>query len=196
VISDRKVEGRGSRVERRKSSRLSTLGARLKGIRLFLCDVDGVLTDGSVYIGGAREFKRFNIHDGLGLVLLRRAGIKTGWVSSRPSAATTLRARELKIDFLVQQKDQLSKAGAIEKILAREKMTWNEVCFVGDDVVDLGPLTKAGVGVAVANAVAEAKAAADLVTRAAGGGGAVREVAELILKAQGKWEPLIARHLK
>ncbi|MDE3066112.1 MAG: HAD hydrolase family protein [Verrucomicrobiota bacterium] len=172
------------------------LRARLARVKLFLCDVDGVLTDGTIFIGGAREFKRFNVHDGLGLVLLRRAGIKTGWVSSRPSAATALRARELKIHFLVQQKDSSSKAAAIEKILGRETIEWQEVCFVGDDVVDVGPLKRAGVAVAVANAVAEAKAAAHWVTRAAGGHGAVREVAELILKAQGKWRALIAHHRK
>ncbi|MGH7951336.1 MAG: KdsC family phosphatase [Limisphaerales bacterium] len=164
---------------------------RAARIKLFLCDVDGVLTDGSVFIGGAREIKRFNIHDGLGLVLLRRAGIKTGWISSRPSAATTLRARELKIDFLVQQKDQRSKAEAIESILRREKLDWNEVCFVGDDIVDLAPLERAGVGIAVGNAVAEVKAAADFVTRTEGGHGAIREVAEMILKAQGKWNSFV-----
>ena len=168
------------------------LHSRLAKIRLFLCDVDGVLTDGSIYIGGRREVKRFSIQDGLGLVLLRRAGIKVGWVSSRPSPATTLRARELKITFLVQQKDQLSKAGAIARILKREKLDWNDVCYMGDDIVDLAPLAKAGVGVAVANAVGEAKATADYVTRAAGGCGAVREVIEMILKAQGKWDAIIA----
>ncbi|MGH7979360.1 MAG: KdsC family phosphatase, partial [Limisphaerales bacterium] len=151
-----------------------------------------VLTDGAVFIGGSREFKRFNIHDGLGLVLLRRAGIKTAWVSSRPSAATTMRARELKITFLVQQKDDVSKAAAIAAILARQKLEWQHVCFVGDDIVDLGPLKKAGVGAAVADAVDEAKAAADYVTRAAGGHGAVRELVELILKAQGKWDLIVA----
>src|SRR5580692_7856874 len=162
--------------------------SRLANIKLFLCDVDGVLTEGSIFIGGRHEVKRFNIQDGLGLVLLRRAGIRIGWVSSRPSPATTLRARELKINFLVQQKDRLSKSGAIEKILSREKLAWGDVCYMGDDVVDLGPLKKAGVGVAVANAVNEAKAAADFVTRAAGGHGAVREVVEMILKAQDKWD--------
>jgi 3-deoxy-D-manno-octulosonate 8-phosphate phosphatase (KDO 8-P phosphatase) len=167
------------------------LHSRLAKIRLFLCDVDGVLTDGSVYIGGKQEVKRFNIQDGLGLVLLRRAGIKVGWVSSRPSPATTLRARELKITFLVQQKDRLGKTGAIETILRREKLGWDKVCYVGDDIVDLGPLKKAGVGVAVANAVSEARAAADFVTRTAGGGGAVREVVEMILKAQGKWDAIV-----
>jgi len=168
------------------------LRSRLANIKLFLCDVDGVLTDGSIYIGGEREVKRYSIQDGLGLVLLRRAGIKTGWVSSRPSQATTMRARELKITFLVQQKDRLSKAEAIEKILHREKLTWKDVSYMGDDIVDLGPLKKASVGVAVANAVAEAKAAADFVTHAGGGNGAVREVVEMILKAQGKWDAIVA----
>lgn len=168
------------------------LRSRLANVRLFICDVDGVLTDGSVYIGGADEIKRFNIHDGMGLVLLRRAGIKTAWVSSRPSPATTLRARELKITFLVQQKDSSSKAAAIEMILAREKLQWDNVCFVGDDIVDLGPLKRAGAGVAVADAVDEAKAAARFITQACGGGGAVREMAELILMAQGRWDSIVA----
>src|SRR5215469_12722531 len=118
------------------------LQTRLPNIKLFVCDVDGVLPDRAIFIGGSRESKRFNIHDGLGLVLLRRAGIKTAWVSSRPSPATTLRARELKITFLVQQKDQLSKSAAIESILAREKLEWDNVCYMGDDIVDLGPLKK------------------------------------------------------
>ena len=191
----KKVESRGSKVERKKSSRPSSLDARLKAVRLLLCDVDGVLTDGSVFIGAAGgEFKPFNIQDGLGLVLWRRAGLKTGWVSARPSAATELRARELKIDFLIQQKDRFSKVAAVEKLLAREKSSWDEVCFVGDDIVDLGPLQRAGVAVAVANAVREAKAAAHLVTRTAGGHGAVREVVELILKAQKKWNPFVAHY--
>jgi 3-deoxy-D-manno-octulosonate 8-phosphate phosphatase (KDO 8-P phosphatase) len=158
--------------------------------------VDGVLTDGSVFIGGEREFKRFNIRDGLGLVLARRAGLKVGWVSARPSAATKMRAKELKIDFLVQQGDKLSKTGAVEELLAREKISWDEVCFVGDDVVDLGPLARAGFGVAVADARPEAKSAAAFTTRAAGGRGAVREVIEMILQAQGKWEPVIAVYRK
>ena len=173
-----------------------SLASRLKRVKLLLCDVDGVLTDGSIFIGGAREFKRFNIQDGLGLVLFRRAGLKIGWISARPSAATKLRARELKIHFLVQQTDRWSKVAAVENLLAREKSSWDEVCFVGDDIVDLGPLQRAGVAVAVANAVREAKAAAHLVTRAAGGRGAVREVVEMILKAQGKWDSFLAHYAK
>lgn len=166
----------------------ASIQKRATKIKLFLCDVDGVLTDGSVFIGGEREFKRFNIRDGLGLVLARRAGLKIGWVSARPSPATKLRADELKIHFLVQQGDRESKTGAIETLLAKEKLNWNEVCFVGDDIVDLGPLTRAGLAVAVADGVAEAKAKAHFTTKAAGGRGAVREVIELILRAQGKWK--------
>ncbi|HEU6446984.1 MAG TPA: HAD hydrolase family protein [Verrucomicrobiae bacterium] len=168
--------------------------AKLRRIKLFLCDVDGVLTDGSIFIGGDKEFKRYNIRDGLGLVLLRRAGIKIGWVSARPSAATKLRADELKIHFLVQQNDCQSKSGAVETLLAQEKLSWNEVCFVGDDIVDLGPLKKAGFSVAVADGVDEAKAAADFITKHRGGHGAIREVVEMILKAQGKWDDFVKHY--
>ena len=168
--------------------------ARLKRIKLFLCDVDGVLTDGSIFIGGEREFKRFNIRDGLGMVLARRAGLKVGWISARPSLATKLRADELKIDFLVQQGDNVSKTAAIEHLLAQERLNWSEVCFVGDDILDLGPLTRAGFSVAVGDAVAEAKAAAHFTTKAVGGRGAVREVLELILQAQGKWQPFLKHY--
>src|ERR1035437_5503228 len=101
-----------------------SLATRLKRVKLFLCDVDGVLTDGSIFIGGAREFKRFNIRGGLCLVLARRAGLKVGWVSARPSLATKMRAKELKIDFLVQQGDHTSKTVAIENLLVRETLSW------------------------------------------------------------------------
>jgi len=167
-----------------------SLASRLKRVKILLCDVDGVLTDASVFIGGEREIKRFNIQDGLGLVLLRRCGIKVGWISSRPSSATKLRAVELKIDFLVQQK--ASKVAAAERLLARAGFAWPQVCYVGDDIVDLGVMRRAGVAVAVANAVPEARAAAHFVTRHAGGHGAVREVAEMILKAQNQWKQLVA----
>ena len=167
---------------------------RAARIKLFLCDVDGVLTDGSIFIGGEREFKRFNIRDGLGLVLARRAGLKVGWVSARPSAATKLRADELKIDFLVQQGDNASKTAAVEQLLAQEKLNWSEVCFVGDDIIDLGPLTRAGFAVAVGDAVPEAKAAAHFTTKNSGGRGAVREAVELILRAQEKWAQFLEKY--
>ena len=181
------VRGRSARRSRSKS-----LNAALKHIRLLLCDVDGVLTDASVFIGGRDEVKQFNIQDGLGLVNLRRQGLKVGWISSRPSPATTRRARELKIDFLRQEKG--SKVSAVESLLAQTGFRWDEVCYVGDDIVDLGSLKRAGVAVAVANGVAEARALADYVTQAGGGRGAVREVAELILKAQHKWARIVAEY--
>src|SRR5579862_2071627 len=136
------------------------LRARLQRVKIFLCDVDGVLTDGSVYLGGAREIKRFNIRDGLGLIFLRRVGLQVGWVSARPSPVTEARAAELGIDFLVQQGDKTGKTGAVEKLLHRTKLGWDAVCFVGDDVVDLGPLTRAGLAVAVADARPAVKTAA------------------------------------
>jgi len=170
------------------------LHARVRRVKLFLCDVDGVMTDGAVFIGGAREIKRFHIRDGLGLIFLRRAGLQVGWVSARPSPVTEARAAELGIDFLVQQGDRIGKTGAVEKLLRRTGLNWDAVCFVGDDVVDLGPLRRAGFAVAVADARPEVKTAADYVTRAPGGHGAIREVAEMILQAQGKWDSIIAHY--
>lgn len=167
------------------------LTARLRRVKLLLCDVDGVLTDGTVWVGAGFEAKGFNMQDGMGLAMLRRAGIKCGWISSRPSPATSQRAAELKVDFLHQ--DKTSKVAAIEAILATAGCDWAEVCYMGDDVVDLGPLRRAGVAVAVANAVPEAKRRAHCTTRAAGGAGAVREVVEMILKAQGQWQKLVAQ---
>jgi 3-deoxy-D-manno-octulosonate 8-phosphate phosphatase (KDO 8-P phosphatase) len=178
---------------RRPAPKLS-LSARLKRVKLFLCDVDGVLTDGTIFVGGEREFKRFSIRDGLGMVVARRAGLKVGWVSARPSQATRMRAEELKVDFLVQQGDNVSKTAAVEKLLAQEKLNWDDVVFVGDDIIDLGPLTRAGLAVAVGDGMAEPKAAAHYVTRAHGGQGAVREVIELILKAQGKWQGFVENY--
>jgi len=177
------------------SSKISRqLRARLRLIKLFLCDVDGVMTDGAVYLGGPREIKRFNIRDGLGLIFLRRAGFKVGWVSARPSPVTEARAAELGIDFLVQQGDRIGKTGAVEKLLRKTKLGWDAVCFVGDDVVDLGPLRRAGLAVAVADARPDVKAAAHYVTHAPGGHGAIREVVEMILLTQGKWDAIVAHY--
>jgi len=175
-----------------RESRSSTLTAALKRVRLLLCDVDGVLTDATVLVGEESEMKRFHIRDGLGLVALRRQGLKVGWISNRPSPATTRRAKELKIDFLKQEKG--SKVRVVESLLAKTGFRWDEVCYVGDDIVDLGVLNRAGVAVAVADAVAEARAAADYITSADGGHGAVREVVELILQAQNKWACILAEH--
>jgi 3-deoxy-D-manno-octulosonate 8-phosphate phosphatase (KDO 8-P phosphatase) len=167
--------------------------SRLRHVKLLLTDVDGVMTDGSVFITHEGEFKQFSIQDGLGLVLLRKCGVKVGWISARPSVITARRAEELKIDFLSQKTE--SKVVAAEEMLAAAQVNWEEVCFVGDDVVDLCLLRRVGLAVAVANAIDEVKAAAHYVTKAPGGHGAVREVVTMILKAQGKWAPLL-RHFE
>lgn len=169
-----------------------SLTDQLAGVKLFLCDVDGVLTDASVFVGPDCEFKRFNILDGLGQRMLQHGGIKVGWVSRRVSEATTRRAKELKVDYL-HQHDVSSKVIAVESILKETGFHWEDVCYVGDDIVDIGVLKRAGVAVAVANAVAEAKAVADYVTVQPGGHGAIREVVELILKAQNKWDALVEK---
>jgi 3-deoxy-D-manno-octulosonate 8-phosphate phosphatase (KDO 8-P phosphatase) len=168
------------------------LKAKLAKVRLFLCDVDGVLTDGMVLMGNGVESKRFNIVDGLGMRLLQHAGVKVGWVSRRPSSATTMRAHDLKIDHLLQIEG--SKVQAIEALLQETGHGWDEVCYVGDDIVDLGALTRAGVAVGVANAIEEVKAVADYVTLREGGHGAVREVIDMILKAQDRWTAVIEEH--
>jgi 3-deoxy-D-manno-octulosonate 8-phosphate phosphatase (KDO 8-P phosphatase) len=164
----------------------------LKRVKLFLCDVDGVLTDAGVFMGQGEETKRFNIRDGFGLRLLQRQGIKVGWISHRPSAATSRRAEDLKVDFLHQEPG--SKVEAVEAILKHNGIPWEEVCYMGDDIVDLGVLKRAGLAVTVGQGIAEAKALAHFVTKAAAGHGAVREVAEMILKAQDKWAPLVAEY--
>jgi 3-deoxy-D-manno-octulosonate 8-phosphate phosphatase (KDO 8-P phosphatase) len=170
----------------------SKLRCRLRQVKLFLCDVDGVLTDGSVWMGNGVETKRFNIRDGLGLKILQQQGIQVGWISRRPSSATRARAKDLKIDFLMQK--DAGKLASVESILKQTGLDWQELCFVGDDIVDTAVLRRAGVAVAVGDGVAEAKEAADFVTKAAGGRGAVREVVELILTAQGKWNRVVSEY--
>ncbi len=172
----------------------TTLARRLKLVGF---DVDGVLTDNGVYVGLVGdhpvEFKRFHIHDGLGVRMLRAAGLVVVWVSARRSDATDLRARELKVDEVVQDNKKLP---AFEALLARRGLAWGECAFVGDDLPDLPLLTRVGLPIAVANAVSEAKAAARVVTTLAGGQGAVREVAELILQARGEWQALVTTYFQ
>jgi 3-deoxy-D-manno-octulosonate 8-phosphate phosphatase (KDO 8-P phosphatase) len=174
-----------------KASTKADLTARLQRVKLFLCDVDGVLTDGRIFMGDGKEFKAFNIQDGLGMLILQRSGIKVGWVSNRPSPVSQQRAEELKVDYFFQAKG--SKVEAIEAILKKAQVDWEEICYIGDDVVDLGALRRAGVAVAVANAIEEAREMAHYVTKAHGGHGAVREVVRLILVAQKKWQEVIDR---
>lgn len=168
------------------------LEQRLQRVKLFLCDVDGILTDAGVFMGNGEETKRFNIRDGFGLRLLQRQGVKVGWISHRASIATTKRAEDLQVDFLHQAPG--SKVEVVENLLTQTNLTWDDVCFMGDDIVDLGPLKRAGLAVTVGQGIPEVKALAHYVTKAAGGHGAVREVAEMILKAQDKWASLVAEY--
>jgi len=163
--------------------------ARLKQIKLLLTDVDGVLTDGGLYISERGETKRFFVQDGLAQRLWQMAGLKIGWISARPSSATKCRSTELKTDFVIQTKD--GKVPAAERILKQTGCTWEETCFIGDDVVDLALLRKVGLACAPANSRPEAIKAARYVTKTQGGNGAFREVVEMILKAQGKWRKLV-----
>jgi 3-deoxy-D-manno-octulosonate 8-phosphate phosphatase (KDO 8-P phosphatase) len=172
----------------------AALARRLKLVGL---DVDGVLTDGGIYLGQVGdhpvELKRFHVNDGLGIKLLRDAGLAVVLVSARRSEATELRARELKVDEVVQDKRKLP---AFAAILTRRGVAWDESAFVGDDIPDLPILRRVALPIAVANAVPEVKAAVRLVTTAPGGQAAVREVAELILKARGVWEDLVQQYLQ
>ena len=168
------------------------LTKRLKNIRLLLCDVDGILTDGCVFISDGHEIKQFHVMDGIGIRMLREAGLRVGWFSARHSPATTRRAEELKVDFLYQ--DRAPKVTAIETILKQAGCTWREVCYMGDDIVDLGALRRAGVAACVPEGIVEAKKLSHYVTKRPGGHGAVREVIELILKAQGKWDAFIQNY--
>jgi 3-deoxy-D-manno-octulosonate 8-phosphate phosphatase (KDO 8-P phosphatase) len=166
-------------------------------VRLLGLDVDGVLTDNGVFIGpvaGARiELKRFDIQDGLGLILLKTVGFPVVWISGRSSEATTLRANELRVDELLQVPGP-RKAAAFGELLARRGIGWDEVAFVGDDLADLPILRRVGLPIAVANAVPEVKELAVYVTRASGGHGAVREVIEALFRARGEWPDLLERY--
>jgi 3-deoxy-D-manno-octulosonate 8-phosphate phosphatase (KDO 8-P phosphatase) len=168
----------------------SGLVARAKKIRVLLMDVDGVLTDGRIWLlsrrdGTASEIKGFSAYDGAGLKLARAAGLRTGLITGRESTAVAQRARECEIEFVYQHR--ATKLGALEEILQITGATESEVAYVGDDLPDLSVLQRVGLAVAVANAVPEVKRAAHFVTSRSGGEGAVREVIELIVKAQGKW---------
>jgi 3-deoxy-D-manno-octulosonate 8-phosphate phosphatase (KDO 8-P phosphatase) len=166
-------------------------------VRLLGLDVDGVLTDNGVYIGpvaGAGvELKRFDIQDGLGLILLKTVGFPVVWVSGRSSEATALRAHELGVDALLQVPGP-RKAAVFGELLARRGIGWDQVAFVGDDLADLPILRRVGLPIAVANAVPEVKELAAYVTKANGGHGAVREVIETLFRARGEWAGLLERY--
>jgi len=181
---------------KRKSPSLkfpASIVRRAKGIRLLLMDVDGTMTDGGIRLlsmpdGSFTEMVVFHSQDGVALNLLRRSGVRTGMITGRGSAAVTQRARELGMEFVAQHIHE--KLPAFEDILKRAGVSTEEAGYVGDDLPDLVIFNRVGLAVAVANATDEVKRRAHYVTRAAGGDGALREVAELILRAQGKWDKL------
>ncbi len=162
-------------------------------IKLLLLDVDGVLTDGRIiYDSRARDSKFFDVHDGLGVYLLSKAGIKTVLITAKSSATIKPRARDMRVEEVFS--DVSPKSAILGKLLKKYNVTEEEVCFVGDDLVDLGLMRLVGFGVAVANACPEIKNTASYVTIKHGGRGAVREIAELILKSQGKWDAIIRNY--
>lgn len=173
----------------------SSVERRASHIKLLLMDCDGVLTDGRLWLlDEGDEHKSFNTHDGLGLSLLHRAGFKSGILSGRFSQAVIRRAQELGIEF-VRQGDP-DKMGAFQEVLRQAGVDENEVAFVGDDLTDIPIMQRAELAVAVADAVAETRSVAHYVTQAKGGRGAVREVVEIILKSQGRWNDLVDEYLK
>jgi 3-deoxy-D-manno-octulosonate 8-phosphate phosphatase (KDO 8-P phosphatase) len=174
---------------------LTSIQRRASRIKLLLMDCDGVLTDGRLWLfEGGDEQKSFDTKDGLGLHLLHRAGLKSGIISGRTSSGVERRARQLAIEF-VRQGDP-DKIAAFEEVLGLAGVDENEVAFVGDDLNDIPLMQRSELAVAVADAVEETRSVAHYVTQAAGGRGAVREVIELILKAQGRWSDLVEGYMK
>jgi 3-deoxy-D-manno-octulosonate 8-phosphate phosphatase (KDO 8-P phosphatase) len=168
-------------------------------IRLVILDVDGVFTDGGVYVGRlpggeGLEMKRFDIQDGLGVKFLQWAGIDVAVVSGRISHATTLRMQELEIRE-IHQDGGAQKVKAIEGILGRLGLDWNQVAMLGDDLPDLAVLRRVGVPAAVANATEEVRNVSVWQGRNHGGYGAIREFAEAILRGRGDWDELVEAYV-
>ncbi len=176
-----------------------TLARRIRVVGL---DVDGVLTDGGIYLGSAKtdgadvpfELKRYNIQDGLGIQLLRDCGLKVVIITGRVSESVAQRARELRVDAVVQD-PEARKLSALTAIANDFACTLDEVAFVGDDLPDLSVLRHVGLPVAVGNAVAEVRRVAHLQLGAYGGHGAVREFAEALLLARGEWIDAVERYV-
>ena len=165
----------------------------LKKVKVLAMDVDGVLTDGRIIVDShGVESKNFDVQDGLGIVFLQKCKIKTALISARESDVVMYRAKDLKIDKVYV--GVYPKISAYENMLKEFNVHDSQVCFIGDDVADLGLMRRCGVKVAVATAVLEVKQIADYVTVKKGGHGAVRETVELILKAQGHWGPQLYEH--
>ena len=167
---------------------------RAAEVRLLLLDCDGVLTDGRITpVIGGDELKTFHTHDGHGLVMLHRAGLRSGIISGRTSRLVEARAADLGIAYVRQ--GALDKISVYESLLAEAAVEPAHVAYVGDDVVDIPLMRRSNLALAVADATPDTRDAAHYVTRLPGGRGAVREVCELILKAQGRWDELMKKYL-
>lgn len=171
---------------------------RARKIKLLLLDVDGVMTDGRIYYvprpeGGMFETKAFHSRDGIGIRYAREAGIKVGIISGRGSDTVRYRAAELKLDFI--EENSLKKIPPYERILQAAGLKDDEVCYVGDDLVDLPILKRVGFAVCVRDCHSFLRKHVHYVTKAPGGLGAVRETIEMILDAQAKWKPVVDRYL-
>ncbi len=167
-------------------------------IRVVLLDADGVLTDGGLYVSegvvGELEGRRFHVHDGLAIHMLRRAGLGVAIVSGKLSGSVKRRAEELGIEE-VHQVTAFGKLEAVEGVLQRAGASWLEAAFLGDDLADLPVLREVGLPAAVANAVSEVKEAAAWVGKQTGGNGAVREFIEALLAARGEWSALVEEYV-
>jgi 3-deoxy-D-manno-octulosonate 8-phosphate phosphatase (KDO 8-P phosphatase) len=166
---------------------------RLKKIKLLILDVDGVMTDGRIiFDSNGVESKFFNVKDGHGIKMLQRSGVEVGIISGRESMVVTNRAKELGIDRVYQK--AIDKLTPFLAILADTGLAAEEVAFVGDDVIDIPVLKRVGLAAAPPDAVAEVLPCVHFVTTMGGGWGAVREVCDLIMKAQGTWGEVTARY--
>ncbi len=162
-------------------------------IKLLLCDVDGVLTDGKIiYDNKERELKAFNVKDGHGIKLLSRSGIEVGIITSRESEVVNRRAKDLGISIVYQK--VLNKLEALEEILSQKVFSPEQIAYIGDDLVDIPILKRVGFSIAVADCIGELKDCVDYITKKKGGTGAVREVCDLILKTQGKWQDVTEKY--
>lgn len=167
---------------------------RARTLRLLLFDVDGVLTDGRILLhADGSESKQFHIRDGTGLVWARRVGLLTGLLSARSSGATTERARQLAIPIVRQGSDD--KLTTYLDLVREHGLTDAQVAFMGDDVLDLPVLSRVGLACAPADAVPEVRERVHWVSTLGGGAGAVRELIDLVLRAQGHWKPLLGSYL-
>jgi 3-deoxy-D-manno-octulosonate 8-phosphate phosphatase (KDO 8-P phosphatase) len=174
------------------------LKKRAAQIKLLLMDVDGTMTNGGVTLlsqpdGTALEIKTFDAHDGQGLTLAHTAGLRTGCITGRESAALLRRANEMKMEFIYMK--QAVKMPAYEDILRKTGVPDSAVAYIGDDLPDIPVMRRAGLAVAVGDAVPEVKKAAHYTTRAVAGQGAIREVVELVLKSKGVWSAMIDKAL-